>query len=149
RVQRVLGLAESVPENQHTSSGETDFVTSLDELQAVCPNLKHVSLVIAWFGDDLRCGQCMVRPKVDSAIKKTAGADWRAAGLTRASAHVTSLHDGRPAYGGSPSDASVIRAIQDLKARGLGVTLYPFLMMDIPPDNDLPDPVSGQAPQPA
>src|SRR5690606_16238050 len=48
RVQRVLGIAESVPENQHTGSGATDFVTSLDELQAVCPNLKHVSLVIAW-----------------------------------------------------------------------------------------------------
>lgn len=148
-VERVLGIGESAPENRHTSSGDTDFVTSLDEIAALCPNLKHISLVVAWFGDDLRAGHCSVAPRVDSRTKRTRGAEWSVAGLNRASARLVSLHDGRPAYGGSPSDAGVIRAIRAIKARGIGVTLYPFLMMDVPADNDLPDPVTGLAPQPA
>ncbi len=48
-----------------------------------------------------------------------------------------------PAYGGTPADESVRQAITDLKARGIGVFLYPFLMMDIPPGNGLPDPYGG------
>ncbi len=147
-VERVLGIGESVPENRHTHAGESDFIASLDELVALCPNLKHISLVVAWFGDDLRAGACTIAPRVDSAAKKTRGAEWSVAGLSRASARVVSLHEGRPAYGGSPSDGSVIRAIRAIKERGIGVTLYPFLMMDIPAGNDLPDPVSGLAPQP-
>jgi hypothetical protein len=39
----------------------------------------------------------------------------------------------------------VVRAIEDLKARGLKVTFYPFVMMDIPADNTLPDPYTGEA----
>ena len=39
--------------------------------------------------------------------------------------------------------------IAELKARGLKVTLYPFVMMDIPAGNALPDPWTGAAPQPA
>ena len=48
--------------------------------------------------------------------------------------------DGRPAYGGTPSDAERHHLIAELKARGLKVTLYPFVMMDIPAGNTLPDP---------
>ena len=39
--------------------------------------------------------------------------------------------------------------IQDLKARGLEVTLYPFVMMDVPAGNALPDPWTGAPGQPA
>ncbi len=38
---------------------------------------------------------------------------------------------------------------RDLKARGLKVTLYPFVMMDVPGDNRLADPWTGAASQPA
>ncbi len=34
------------------------------------------------------------------------------------------------AYGGTPSDASVVRCVRDLKARGFRVIFYPFLLMD-------------------
>jgi hypothetical protein len=40
-------------------------------------------------------------------------------------------------------------AIADLRARGLKVTLYPFVMMDVPHTNGLTDPYSGDAGQPA
>ena len=56
---------------------------------------------------------------------------------------------GGPAYGGTPSDASVLAAIADLKARGIAVTLYPIVMMDIGADNALTDPWTGTGNQPA
>ena len=74
---------------------------------------------------------------------------WSVAGLDRADAQVVSTIDGRPAFGGTPSDQSVRDLIAELKARGLKVTLYPFLMMDIPAGNALPDPWTGAAAQPA
>jgi len=141
-------------QNRHTLIATTDWAASIDRLQMLCPNLEAVTLVAPWFGDDLRCGSCTIRPKVDSATKATSPHLWSVAGLTRATADTVSLHDGTPAFGGSPSDASLIRAIQDLHERGLKVTLLPFLMMDVPFGNDLPNPYSddagetGQAPYP-
>jgi hypothetical protein len=74
---------------------------------------------------------------------------WQVTGLTRETAETVSEVDGRPAYGGSPSDLSVVRAIQDLKARGLKVVLAPFVLMDIPAGNSLPNPETGGIGQPA
>ncbi|WP_137389926.1 baseplate multidomain protein megatron [Rhodoligotrophos defluvii] len=137
------------PENRHVTAGTSDWSVSLDHLAALLPNLKSVNLVVAWFGDDLRCGSCTVRPKVDNATKDTMPIRWRVAGLERQDAEVVSLIAGRPAYGGTPNDASVIAAIQQLKARGYYVILLPFLMMDVPADNALPDPHTGGTGQPA
>lgn len=55
-VRRDLGLGASSPENIHQLQRPTDAAASLDALQALCPNLRHVSLVVSWFGDDLRAG---------------------------------------------------------------------------------------------
>ena len=41
-----------------------------------------------------------------------------------------------------PTDR-VVAAIQDLKDRGFSVTFYPFIAMDIPAGNSLPDPYTG------
>src|SRR5690606_24990988 len=51
-------------ENRHVLHGPSDFVASLDELQALCPAPEHVALVVPWFGDDLRPGHCTIQPKV-------------------------------------------------------------------------------------
>ena len=89
-----------------------------------------------------------MQPRVDNAIKVTSGGTWSVAGLGRGSAAVVSSVDGRPAYGGTPSDDSVRHLIAELKARGLKITLYPFLMMDVPDGNTLTDPWTGASPQP-
>ena len=66
-------------------------------------------------------------------------------GVGRGSAHLVSRDDqNRPAYGGTPSDSAVVQAIQELKARGYRVTFYPFILMDVPADNDAAGPVLGQ-----
>ena len=131
--------------NRHTLTAHTDWQASIDELTALCPNLERVALVVTWFGTDLRAGHCRVVPGVEVAHRDEESTSWSVAGLGRAEAHLVSRHDGGPAYGGTPSDTSVRQAIADLKARGLKVYLYPFLMMDIPPGNGLPDPYGGPA----
>ncbi len=132
------GNARSV--NRHGKGEETDLVRSLDELQALCPNLKSVALVVAWFGDDLRASKCTIQPKVVWQTTKHLPENWSVAGLTRSEVPEVSRINDRPAYGGTPSDASVKEAIRELKRRGLAVMFYPFVMMDIPGDNQLPDP---------
>jgi hypothetical protein len=144
--QRRQGDTEAV--NRNVLFGESDLVASLDELQMLCPNLKHVALVVAWFGDDLRAGECRIRPAVTTGNGSGFSKPWVVSGVSRGSAMVVSTHDGGASYGGTPFDRSVMDAIAELKSRGLKVTLYPFVMMDVPEDNDLPDPY-GNPSQPA
>lgn len=134
---------------RHQLFGGPDVETSIAHLLALCPNLRSVSLVVAWFGDDLRAGRCSVAPRVETPHKPVVGPAWQAAGLVRETARVVSQIDGRPAFGGTPSDESVIRLIRALRAdHGLDVVLYPFMLMDIPADNTLPDPYTGETGQP-
>lgn len=126
--------------NRNVGYAVTDWQASLDELQALCPNLKRVSLVVSWFGTDLRADQCRVVPGVEVAARTDESAPWQVSGVSRGAAHLVSTVNGGPAYGGTPNDAAVLAAIADLKARGLAVTLYPLMMMDIPSGNGLPDP---------
>ena len=138
----------SAPENRHQLHGPTDIAASLDALQALCPNLQRVALVVSWFGDDLRVGECTIAPRVERHDKQTTGDPWMAGGQARALTRQVSQIEGRPAYGGTPSDAAVIRIIHELAARGLAVTLYPFVMMDIAPGNGRADPRDSGREQP-
>lgn len=146
-VVRMLGPGQSAPENRHIAYAPSDVIAAIDELQSVSPNVERVAIVVAWFGTDLRCGQCRVMPGVDNRQKQTYGATWSVAGLDRATAHLVSTVDGRSAFGGTPSDESVGDLIAELKSRGLKITLYPFLMMDIPANNTLRDPWTGATSQ--
>ncbi|MEM8645719.1 MAG: glycoside hydrolase TIM-barrel-like domain-containing protein [Pseudomonadota bacterium] len=131
-ITRDAGGGETVPENTNALAGRSDWSLAVDQLQATCPNVKTVALVVSWFGDDLACGRCRVRPGVENRQKVTRPHTWSVAGDTRSTAHLVSEVDGRPAFGGTPSDSSVREAIRDLKERGLKVTFYPFLNMDVP-----------------
>jgi hypothetical protein len=85
-VERKVGRISSVAENTHTSLGGTDWSISIDQLQSNLPNAQSVSLVVSWFGDDLRADQCSIRPLVESADKITSPDVWGVAGLTRETA---------------------------------------------------------------
>ncbi len=142
-VKRRTGPGRETAENLHGPELKSDFEASLDQLEAELPNVTQVNLVVGWFGNDLRCGECLIRPGVEIAAKVTVPQAWSVAGVTRAGAHLVSATDGRANYGGTPSDESVRQAIAMLRARGFHVTLYPFLLMDVPPGNGLPDPYGG------
>ncbi|MBS0241944.1 MAG: glycoside hydrolase TIM-barrel-like domain-containing protein, partial [Proteobacteria bacterium] len=148
-VTRRTGSISTEPENTHTLSGATDWHVALDQLADHLPNARSTSLVVSWFGTDLRAAACSIRPAVDTAAKDTSPIVWSVAGLNREDAPLISDDNGSPAYGGTPSDQTVISAIQDLKTRGHKVLLTPFVLMDIPSGNALLDPWSGAASQPA
>jgi hypothetical protein len=144
-ITRAVSGGAVLPENVNSTGGQCDFLTSLDQLEATAPNCKSVSLVVAWFGTDLRAGSCQIRPGVETASKVTTPKVWLVNGVARTAAYVVSQISGSPAYGGTPSDFSVVQAIQELKSRGFRVTFYPFLLMDVPEANTLPNPYSNNA----
>ncbi|SFC01257.1 baseplate multidomain protein megatron [Tropicimonas isoalkanivorans] len=135
-----------VPENQNALSDTADMVVAIDRLQAMAPKVESVSLVVAWFGNDLRAGECTIRPGVEVSAKTTSPQTWSVNGVDRSAAHLVSRDDqDRPVYGGTPSDFAVVQAIKEMKARGLRVTFYPFILMDVPPGSTLPNPYSDNA----
>ena len=147
-VLRDIGLGASAPENVHTRQGGSDWDVAIDQLEATLPNASTVSLIVSWFGTDLRCGTCQLLPGVETADKATTPLSWQVAGAVRTTAHVVSQDMGRPAYGGTPNDASVVAAIKDLTARGIKVMFTPFILMDIPAGNTLSNPQTGLPGQP-
>ena len=73
---------------------------------------------------------------------------WTVAGLDRAEALTVPQEGGRPVYGGTPTDQSIVQSIQKMQAEGLSVTYYPFILMDQMAGNGLTDPWTGAADQP-
>lgn len=142
---RDLGGGRWLSENRRGSGG-VDVKASLDALQDQLPNVGAVSLFVAWFGDDLRAGCCALAPKVETRDKTTVPLSWSARGLDRAAAGVVSSAASGAAYGGTPSDHSVLSAIAEIRSRGLAVSFTPFILMDIPPGNALPDPYRNETP---
>ena len=140
------GVNQSANVNMPTDM--TDFALSLEQLSEELPEVAAVSLVVSWFGDDLRCGQCSIRPKVDQKAFDGVGMPWRSGGITRAQAEDVPKQQGRSIYGGTPSDQAVIEAIQALNAAGKAVTFYPFILMDQVDGNSLPNPWTGENGQP-
>ncbi len=134
----------SRPINMNNISGQADILKSLDQLEDQLPNCRHVSIITAWFGTDLRCDHCEIVPGVERRERTLPETQWQVGSDTRGQAYLISADsEGRPNYGGTPSDASIIQAIKELKRRGFKVTLYPFILMDIPNGNALPDPYGG------
>ena len=133
--------------NINNPAGIPDFRAAMDQLESDLPAAEVINLIVSWFGTDLRCGQCQVEPKIEEAGRAFSPEPWSAAGLTTATAKVISQEDGRPNFGGTPSDRTIVRAIQEMAGRGKRVVLYPFLLMDIVQGNALPDPY-GAAEQP-
>ncbi|MFN3615633.1 MAG: glycoside hydrolase/phage tail family protein, partial [Rubrimonas sp.] len=73
---------------------------------------------------------------------------WSVAGVTRPGAQVVSIYQDKPKFGSTAADASVREAIAAIKAAGLRVMIYPFVQMDIPAGNGLPDPYGAAEQQP-
>ncbi|MEP2921005.1 MAG: glycoside hydrolase TIM-barrel-like domain-containing protein [Sulfitobacter sp.] len=136
--------------NINSPSGKTDFSTSLEALGDELPELQAASLVVSWFGSDLRAGECTVRPKVEDPEFDGDEMPWLVSGLRRDTAeHIASGEDDRPIYGGTPADRSVVEAIQAMNADGKAVMFYPFILMDQTEGNNLPNPYTGEEGQPA
>ncbi len=125
--------------NLYASNGsgtKTDYSIALDDLQAQLPDCETVALVVAWFGDSTDVATCRIYPSTTyiGGIFQQAGGvsdEWRCSGLTQNSPGLISLPQsgGTFVYGGTPSDQSIVRCLQDLKSRGLRTVFYPFILM--------------------
>lgn len=135
--------------NRHSAGGGSDLAVSLRQLRRELPQCGSVSLVVSWFGDDLRCGQCKLRPKVEQRASDSRDMPWRSGGIARSAAAEVPQREGRPVYGGTPADAAVVEAIRAIRAGGQEVMFYPFILMDQLAGNTLPDPYGGTQGQPA
>ncbi len=135
--------------NINSPSGKADFVTSFETLSDELPGCGSASLIVSWFGNDLRCGSCSVKPKIERRTDEGSNMPWTVSGLTRAAAEELTRQDDRPIYGGTPADASVVQSIRHINSSGKKVMFYPFILMDQAEGNGLPDPWSGADNQPA
>jgi hypothetical protein len=96
----------------------------------------------------LRCSTCVVQPKVEQRIADGVEMPWSVSGVSRQEAEVIPQVDGRPIYGGTPTDISVIEAITAIRNSGMEVMFYPFILMDQTEDNGLSDPWKASSNQP-
>ena len=121
--------------NYHNSEGKSNALVSLDKLQQNIPNLKYISLTCNWFGDNIDANLCNVYPAVEYHSEfpnETAPNLWSVAGQSRQSAREIGRDiDGNIRFGGTPTDQSILRFIDDINRRGIKVCFYPILMMDI------------------
>ena len=136
------------PMNLNSPTGLSDITASLDALGRELPHVRSSLLIVSWFGSDLRAGACEIAPKVEYADRMSPNQPWSVAGRGAHNTPEIARLNGRPVYGGTPSDASVLQAIAALKAAGQKVVYYPFILMEILPENGLPDPWSHAPDQP-
>lgn len=138
------GKGQNRVANTNNESGLTDAALSLQQMEGDLPNCESVSLVVSWFGDDLRCGSCAIAPKVEQASVDGSPMAWSVSGAGRGGVPLMSRDaEDRPNFGGTACDASVVQAIAAIKAQGKEVMFYPFVLMDIPAGNGLADPYGG------
>ena len=143
------GFGASVSANIHAPGGVTDMAASMDALSEELPRVGSVSLVVCWFGGDLRCGACRLEPKVEQRTSDGEPMAWEVCGLGREAATlVPSEGNGRAIYGGTPCDASVVEGIRAVRASGKEAMFYPFILMTQPEGNALPNPWTGAPGQP-
>jgi hypothetical protein len=129
------GVAQSgyqFPLNAHTPEGKANLLVALDQMQETFPNLEWVGVVVNWFGTSMDIATCDVWPCVEyQTTSITTPDDWSVAGFTRTSGRLIGQDAGRPRYGGTPDDDSILRLLTELRARGLKIFLYPMLLMDV------------------
>ena len=149
RVTMSFGPGAGRVANVNTRSGRPDFKTSLDNLTAELPACRATSLIVSWFGDDLRCETCRIRPKTEQSTFDSPNMPWQVAGLNRITGQqVVRDENNKKLFGGTPADASVVEAIKSLQNAGQDVMYYPFILMEQLTGNGLPDPYSAAPDQP-
>jgi hypothetical protein len=125
------GKVQSI--NQHNNSNKANALLSLDQLQSTLPNVKWTAPVVTWFATSLRLSDCEILPGVEYQSEATTSPDtWQVGNFQRQSAYQIRRANGRPVYGGTVNDLSIIRYLKELKSRGYKIMFYPMFFMDLP-----------------
>ena len=148
---REIGAGKWQQINKNTNQSGVDWDVSISDLENTARNISSANLFVTWFGSDLRCDKCEVRPKVALKNTVTHPTGWRVEGLGRNNNKIGLISQtpgGDKAFGSTPHDTSVRDALVDLQDRGIKAVMTPFLLMDIPASNTLTDPYDGSSSQP-
>lgn len=128
----VLQSGYQVALNTHNAAGKANVLLALDQLQETFPNLEWVGVAVNWFGTSMDIASCEIWPCVEyQANTTTTPNTWNVAGYDRASARLIGSDAGKARYGGTPDDASIVRLLTELRARGLKIFFYPQMLMDV------------------
>jgi hypothetical protein len=115
-----------------------DIMLALDQLRSQFPNCETVAVIVSWFLDSLDASACKVYPSStyiggEFQPRKGGSDSWRVSDVTLETAGLIPISkpDGLHAsFGGTPSDQSIVRCLQEIKRRGFKAVLYPFLNVD-------------------
>ena len=120
--------------NSHNHYNLPNSVHSLNQLKTTCSNIRWVSPVACWFGNDLNIENCLIRPAVEfKDAHDRYSEEWRVSTYNRATAYeISKDENGNPKYGGSINDASIIRYLSELRKHELNIMFYPMFLMDTP-----------------
>lgn len=128
---RVVGYKKGKAINAN-NKGFSDATLSLEQLKSTLPNVQWVSVIVTWFCNSMNVKDIFLYPAVDSKQVHTEPYEWKVDQITRSNARTITLDsDGRPNYGGTISDSSLLRYLKKLKAMGYKVCLYPMIFVDI------------------
>ncbi len=118
--------------NANTSAGKADVLVAILQMLDALPNLEWVSVVVNWFGTSMDLPSCEVMPCVEyQTATLVSPHPWAVAGYSRSTARLIGYESGRPRYGGTPDDGSLVRLCDHLRARGLKVMFLPLMLMDV------------------
>ncbi|MBU1020738.1 MAG: glycoside hydrolase TIM-barrel-like domain-containing protein, partial [Firmicutes bacterium] len=123
--------------NQNNNSNKADSLVSLDNLRDTLPNCGWIAPVVTWFGDTLDASTCTIKPRVEYGNDSegypiyTSPSEWTVGSWTRFNTPIVSKDNGALRYGGTISDGSIVRYLQEAKNRGLKIMFYPMFFMDI------------------
>lgn len=127
------------PINSHNDQNIADALSNLKSLESDIANLKWVAPVISWFGVnidknkiDIDVSNLKIVPGVENN-QEEASTVWLVDKYNRKMAYLISKDaSGRPNYGGTLNDLSLINYIDALKQNKLKIMFYPLLLMDLP-----------------
>jgi hypothetical protein len=129
---REVREGEERAENVHTSRAFTNLDAALDDLEARLPKVTSVALVTSWFG--MICAVTSARSGPGSRRASKPPGRWT--GRWQGSIGRARIWCPRQTARRSMAARRLTRrsslAIRALKQRGYQVTLYPFILMDVP-----------------
>ncbi|MBA8667877.1 glycoside hydrolase TIM-barrel-like domain-containing protein [Holosporaceae bacterium 'Namur'] len=117
--------------NASSNSPKSNILLTIEQLKHDFPNLKNISLLVGWFANKVEANNISIKPKVETRTA-VQGEDWQVANYTRNTAKLVSQVNGKPNWGGTPNDKSIVEVCELLKANGFNITLYPILFVDQP-----------------
>ncbi len=121
-----------IPINKHNVIYESDAELSIKQLLSSCKNLSNISITNSWFADSLDIATLTIEPRVEFKNMITYPNEWKVANFSRNNCReISKAIDGKPLFGGTISDNSLLSMIDMLNEKNIKATFYPLLQIDI------------------